>query len=60
MSIEQTINDAWENRTALSPETADASIRDAVEQAISDLNAGRARVAEKRNGSWVTRLSQAS
>jgi 2,3,4,5-tetrahydropyridine-2,6-dicarboxylate N-succinyltransferase len=54
MSIEQTINDAWENRTALSPESADASIRDAVEQAIAELNAGRARVAEKRNGAWVT------
>jgi 2,3,4,5-tetrahydropyridine-2,6-dicarboxylate N-succinyltransferase len=43
MSLEQTINDAWEGRTSLAPGTASASI-----------NAGRRRVAEKLNGEWVT------
>jgi 2,3,4,5-tetrahydropyridine-2,6-dicarboxylate N-succinyltransferase len=54
MSLEQTINDAWEGRTSLAPGTASASINEAVNQAIADLNAGRRRVAEKLNGEWVT------
>jgi 2,3,4,5-tetrahydropyridine-2-carboxylate N-succinyltransferase len=54
MSLEQTINDAWEQRTTLSSTSAPAAVRDAVNHAISDLNAGRVRVAEKRGNEWVT------
>ncbi len=54
MSLEQTINDAWEQRTTLSSASAPAAVRDAVDHAISDLNAGRVRVAEKRGDEWVT------
>jgi 2,3,4,5-tetrahydropyridine-2-carboxylate N-succinyltransferase len=54
MSIEQTINEAWEQRTTLSPTSAPAAVRDAVDHAISDLNAGRVRVAEKVGDDWVT------
>jgi 2,3,4,5-tetrahydropyridine-2-carboxylate N-succinyltransferase len=54
MSLEQTINDAWEHRADLSPVAAPAPLRDAVDHAISDLNAGRVRVAEKVGGEWIT------
>jgi 2,3,4,5-tetrahydropyridine-2-carboxylate N-succinyltransferase len=54
MSLEQTINDAWEQRANLAPSAASASISEAVDHAIADLNAGRRRVAEKLNGEWVT------
>jgi 2,3,4,5-tetrahydropyridine-2-carboxylate N-succinyltransferase len=54
MSLEQTINDAWEQRASLSPSSAPAAVREAVDHAIADLNAGRARVAEKVDGAWVT------
>ncbi len=44
---------AWEGRTALNPTNADPKIREAVEQTIADLNAGRIRVAERRGvGDW--------
>jgi 2,3,4,5-tetrahydropyridine-2-carboxylate N-succinyltransferase len=44
---------AWEGRAALSPTNADPRIREAVEQTIVDLNAGRIRVAERRGvGDW--------
>jgi 2,3,4,5-tetrahydropyridine-2-carboxylate N-succinyltransferase len=54
MSLEQTINEAWEARTSLGPTTAPAALREAVDQAISDLNAGRRRVAEKVGTEWIT------
>ena len=44
---------AWEGRAALNPTNADPKIREAVEQTIADLNAGRIRVAERRGvGDW--------
>jgi 2,3,4,5-tetrahydropyridine-2-carboxylate N-succinyltransferase len=54
MSLEATINEAWEQRTSLSPAEAPVTVRDAVEHAIAELNAGRVRVAEKRGGQWIT------
>jgi 2,3,4,5-tetrahydropyridine-2-carboxylate N-succinyltransferase len=54
MSLEQTIHDAWEQRATLSPTAAPPAVREAVEHAIAELNAGRARVAEKVDGQWVT------
>ena len=48
------IEEAWEKRTALSPSTAPRRLRDAVEQVISALDAGRLRVAEKAGGEWLT------
>jgi len=54
MSLEQTINEAWEQRAALSAAAAPAAVREAVDHAIADLNAGRRRVAEKRDGAWIT------
>ncbi len=54
MSLEQTINEAWEQRATLSPASVPAAVREAVDHAIGDLNTGRARVAEKVDGQWVT------
>jgi 2,3,4,5-tetrahydropyridine-2-carboxylate N-succinyltransferase len=54
MSLEQTINEAWEQRAALSPASAPSAVREAVDHAIAELNTGRVRVAEKVDGQWVT------
>ena len=53
-NLQQTIDAAWERRTELSPDSGDAPLRDAVATVISDLDAGRRRVAEKRGSDWVT------
>ncbi|MEG0041923.1 MAG: 2,3,4,5-tetrahydropyridine-2,6-dicarboxylate N-succinyltransferase [Massilia sp.] len=54
MNLQQTIEAAWEDRAQLSPTAAPAEVRDAVNHAIADLNAGRVRVAEKIDGTWTT------
>ena len=46
------IDAAFERRTEFSPKSVPAEVRDAVEQAISLLDTGKARVAEKQNGQW--------
>ena len=53
MSIENIINEAWENKDQVS-QNSDKSLKDAVNQIIDDLDSGKARVAEKINGEWVT------
>jgi len=53
-SLQQIIDSAWEQRSELSPSKASAAIRDAVAEAIGELDAGKLRVAEKRDGQWVT------
>src|SRR6202162_269282 len=52
--LQQTIDAAWERRTELDATSAPTVIRDAVETAIGELDAGRLRVAEKRGAEWVT------
>jgi len=53
-NLQNIIELAWEGRANLGPASADASIRDAVEQVIADLNAGRIRVAERQGvGQWT-------
>jgi 2,3,4,5-tetrahydropyridine-2-carboxylate N-succinyltransferase len=54
MSLQNTIDQAWEDRASLSPKSAPADVRDAVEHVIADLNKGQLRVAEKFNGQWQT------
>lgn len=46
------IDSAFERRADLNPKNAPAEIRDAVEQAITLLDAGKARIAEKHDGRW--------
>ena len=50
--LARTVDDAWENRDSLNPNTKGA-VREAVETALNDLDAGRRRVAEKHNGEWI-------
>ena len=51
--LEQTINDAFENRAEITPSTVDASTKAAVEQAIALIDSGEARVASQRGvGDW--------
>ena len=54
MSARETIEAAWEQRAALSPASAPRALREAVEEAIAGLDAGRLRVAEKVGGEWIT------
>jgi 2,3,4,5-tetrahydropyridine-2-carboxylate N-succinyltransferase len=51
--LQSLIEQAWENRTDLKPGSAPAKIGAAVEQVLSALDAGPARVAEKINGEWL-------
>ena len=47
------IERAFDARDTISPSTASAEIKDAVNQTIDLLNSGQARVAEKIDGEWV-------
>ncbi|MCB9982827.1 MAG: 2,3,4,5-tetrahydropyridine-2,6-dicarboxylate N-succinyltransferase [Rhodospirillales bacterium] len=49
--LETAIENAWEARDAISPETS-GETRDAIEQALAMLDAGSVRVAEKCDGGW--------
>ncbi len=53
-AAKQTIEAAWENRSALGPSSAPKALRDAVEAVLAGLDSGRLRVAEKTGGEWVT------
>ncbi|MEK9722645.1 MAG: 2,3,4,5-tetrahydropyridine-2,6-dicarboxylate N-succinyltransferase, partial [Rhodospirillaceae bacterium] len=50
--LAQTIDAAWEDRDAISPATK-GEVRDAIEDALNQLDSGSARVAEKSGGEWV-------
>src|SRR2546427_2240669 len=52
--LQQTIDAAWAARKKLSPSNAPAAVREAVLHVIGELDAGRLRVAEKRDGAWMT------
>jgi 2,3,4,5-tetrahydropyridine-2,6-dicarboxylate N-succinyltransferase len=54
VDLSQTIDAAFERRADLSAATATSEVRDAVEHAIAELDAGRVRVAEKCDGQWIT------
>src|SRR4051794_39342863 len=53
-SAQKTIDEAWENRTALNAANASRPLRDAIEHVIAGLDTGKLRVAEKRDGQWLT------
>ncbi|MEM9468998.1 MAG: 2,3,4,5-tetrahydropyridine-2,6-dicarboxylate N-succinyltransferase [Pseudomonadota bacterium] len=50
-SLEELINQAWENRDSINADTH-GDIRYAVEKALADLDSGKARIAEKKDGEW--------
>jgi 2,3,4,5-tetrahydropyridine-2-carboxylate N-succinyltransferase len=53
-TLQQTIDEAWEQRGDLSPTRASPSVRDAVAHVIDGLDRGELRVAEKIEGAWTT------
>jgi 2,3,4,5-tetrahydropyridine-2-carboxylate N-succinyltransferase len=50
--LRRIIESAYESRSQISPETASAAIRAAVEATLGQLDAGTLRVAEKKTGGW--------
>ena len=52
--LQSTIDKAWDDRALLSSDTTDGALREAVEYVISELDAGRIRVAEKTAAGWTT------
>ena len=53
MSIENIINEAWENKDKVN-QNSDQKLKDTISQVIEDLDSGKSRVAEKIDGEWVT------
>ena len=51
--LQQIIDTAFDNRASLSPTSAPAEIREAVEEVIAGLDNGSLRVAQKVDGQWV-------
>jgi 2,3,4,5-tetrahydropyridine-2,6-dicarboxylate N-succinyltransferase len=54
MNAKDTIDAAWEGRASINPASASRELRNAVEEVIAGLDAGRLRVAEKKDGEWTT------
>jgi 2,3,4,5-tetrahydropyridine-2-carboxylate N-succinyltransferase len=52
-ALQSTIEQAWDQRTELSPASASKPVRDAVGHVIGELNTGRLRVAEKVDRAWT-------
>ncbi len=54
MSLQQTIDECWENRANISLASAPGGVRQAVNSVIAQLDAGTLRVAEKdASGQWI-------
>jgi 2,3,4,5-tetrahydropyridine-2-carboxylate N-succinyltransferase len=53
VSIQDVIEQAWPERASLTPSSAPAQVREAVEAALSGLDSGRLRVAERTDGAWI-------
>ena len=52
-NLSEVIAHAWERRTELSPSGAELELREAVAEAITGLDSGTLRVAEKKDGHWI-------
>ena len=53
--LQSIIDTAWDNRASINSANASQEIRDAVEHVISEMNAGRMRVATRQSvGQWTT------
>jgi 2,3,4,5-tetrahydropyridine-2-carboxylate N-succinyltransferase len=51
--LQQTIEQAWDNRAEFSPKSAPADVREAVAHVLGELDKGSLRVAQKDSGAWV-------
>jgi 2,3,4,5-tetrahydropyridine-2,6-dicarboxylate N-succinyltransferase len=52
--MKNVIDEAWEDRASLNAANAPRPLREAVDEVVAGLDAGRLRVAEKRGAEWVT------
>ena len=52
--MKNVIEEAWEGRASLNPSSAPKVLREAVGEAIAGLDSGTLRVAEKKDGEWIT------
>ena len=52
--LQSVIEKAFDNRANISPKNAEPALKEAVAEAISGLDAGRLRVAEKSGAEWIT------
>jgi 2,3,4,5-tetrahydropyridine-2-carboxylate N-succinyltransferase len=51
--IKQIIEEAFEHRADITPRNVETRVADAVMQAVGMLDSGEARVAEKKDGTWI-------
>ncbi len=51
--IQNIIETAFENRAEITPRSVDTIVREAVTEALEMLDKGQARVAEKKDGTWI-------
>ncbi|QJR14127.1 2,3,4,5-tetrahydropyridine-2,6-dicarboxylate N-succinyltransferase [Usitatibacter palustris] len=54
MTLQQTIDAAFENRADLNAKNASTEVKAAVAEALQGLDSGKLRVAEKQGGEWIT------
>ena len=52
--LKATIEDAFEKRASINASTASAEVKSAVAEALAGLDNGTLRVAEKKDGDWIT------
>lgn len=52
-NIQEIIEEAFERRAEISPRKAETLVKEAVEEALHQLDTGSSRVAEKKNGEWI-------
>ena len=52
--LEALVESAFERRSEITPTAVEPELAHALDQILQELNAGRLRVAEKRDGVWVT------
>ncbi len=52
--LKNSIEQAWENRAGLSPQSGDPTVKSAVNAVLEQLDAGTLRVAEKVGAEWIT------
>src|SRR4051794_15834912 len=51
--MQKLIEDAWEKRGDISPSKSPAGVKEAVAQTLAQLDSGKLRVAEKKDGDWI-------
>src|SRR5688500_18731203 len=54
MNTQKTIEEAFEKRAEITPTAAPPEVKQAVDEAIAQLDSGKLRVAEKKDGEWFT------